>query len=94
MYTYTYRTRLPTCNINMTLAPEVYCRYLKVYTYIAVRFRPSALLLQKKKQKIKNKRRHYLEIQYLQYMPVGGLIPHTTSKVPYAPRYSTLLVGT
>lgn len=26
-------------------------------------------------------------------MPVGGLIPHTTSKVPYAPRYSTLLVG-
>lgn len=27
------------------------------------------------------------------YMPVGGLIPHTTSKVPYAPRYSTLLVG-
>lgn len=28
------------------------------------------------------------------YVPVGGLIPHTTSKVPYAPRYSTLLVGT
>lgn len=22
------------------------------------------------------------------YMPVGGLIPHTTSKVPYAPRYA------
>lgn len=21
-------------------------------------------------------------------MPVGGLIPHTTSKVPYAPRYA------